>query len=111
MVSCVPKHVPPEDRVVFDEEEARHRPGVTNGFTGGIALQRCTRSGKPDSRPEHLAASALSDPESSVEPPRSVGHGSGVWPVAREEFLPFSDRSLIDEQNRRICRVGMAGSA
>jgi len=111
MVPGVPKPVAPEDRVVFDEEEARHRPGVTNGFTGGIALQRCTRSGKPDSRPEHLAASALSNPESSVELPRRVGHSSGVWPVAQEEFLPFSDRSLIDEQAGRIGAVGLAGSA
>jgi hypothetical protein len=78
MVPGVAEAVAPENRIVFDEEEARHRPGVTNGFTGGIALQRCTRSGKPDSWPEHLAASTLSDPESSVEPPGSVGHGSGV---------------------------------
>src|SRR5512139_1061744 len=111
MVPGVPKPVAPEDRVVFDEEEARHRPGVTNGFTGGIALQRCTRSGKPNSWPEHLAASALSDPESSVEPSWSVGHGSGLRPVACEKRPSLGNSALVDEQNRRICGIGSADSA
>jgi hypothetical protein len=111
MVPGMPKPMAPQDRVVFDEEEARHSPGITNGFPDGIALQRCTRSAKPDSWPEHLAASALSDPESSVEPPGSVGQGSGVRPEAGEKRPSLGNSALVNEQNRRICGIGLADSA
>jgi hypothetical protein len=111
MVPRVPERMAPEDRVAFHEKEPRHRPGVAHSLAGGMPIQGSARPCQPDPQSEHLAFSALSDPEGGIEPPWGIGHGPGLRPVAFEERRTLGNRSLIDEQNRRICGVGLAGSA
>jgi hypothetical protein len=111
MIPGMPKPMAPEDRVAPHQEQRGHRPGIAYGPAGHIPLQCRAESGHQDARPKHLRRASLLDPEGSVESLRGIGNGARLLPVAPEEFRPLGNRALVDEQERRIGGIGLAGSA